>query len=140
MQESQRLYHCLRCRAQVVICSRCDRGNRYCPQGCSQLARQESLNRAGKKYQQTRTGRVNNAARQQRFRERQRQKVTHQCSNDLTLYDVVKRKPVKRSEAEKVTLALTYTACHFCDRQGNGFFRQDFLHSSRFKPVFRRQN
>jgi len=32
---------CARCRAQVLLCSRCDRGQRYCSQACSFAARRE---------------------------------------------------------------------------------------------------
>ncbi len=80
MPASSRLYFCSRCHTQVIICSRCDRGQRYCPGECRHEARSESGKRATKKYQSTRTGRFNNAARQQRFRERHSQKVTHQGS------------------------------------------------------------
>ena len=36
MQSSARLFNCARCRRQVVICSHCDRGNRYCGKRCAQ--------------------------------------------------------------------------------------------------------
>ena len=32
-----------RCKRQVLICSRCDRGQQYCGAGCSGLARRESM-------------------------------------------------------------------------------------------------
>lgn len=139
MPLSQRLYHCLRCHAQVVICTHCDRGNRYCTQGCSRLARQDSRKRAAKKYQQTRIGHINNAARQQRFRDRQKQKVTHQCSIPIPHHDVVKSRPVAYWRREKTVKHRTFEACHFCQLAGSGFFRQDFLHSSHLKPSFRRR-
>ncbi len=85
MCRSARLYHCHRCHTQVIICSSCDRGQRYCTRGCAASARLDSRRRAGKKYQSTRSERFHNASRQQRFRERQKQKVTHQGSNDPTL-------------------------------------------------------
>lgn len=53
MQISSRLYHCCRCHAQVIVCSVCDHGQRYCPGECRHQARSESLKRAGKKYQAT---------------------------------------------------------------------------------------
>jgi hypothetical protein len=37
------------------------------------MARQKSLRAAGKKYQNTRRGKFKNAARQKRYRERQKQ-------------------------------------------------------------------
>jgi len=91
MQTSSRLYQCLRCHVPVVICSRCDHGQRYCANGCSKKARIASQQRARKKYQATRAGRFNNAARQQRFRTRQKQKVTHHCSLKNPPHDVLNK-------------------------------------------------
>jgi hypothetical protein len=34
-----RLFLCARCRAQVLICSCCDRGNIYCGEGCAEEIR-----------------------------------------------------------------------------------------------------
>ena len=80
MQLVGRSYQCARCLCAVVICSRCDRGNRYCSGGCAEQARRDSMRRATARYQRTRRGRFSHAARQQRYRARQRQKVTHQGS------------------------------------------------------------
>ena len=52
-----RLFLCARGQRQVLICSRCDRGQRYCGAHCSGLARSESLRAAGCRYQQSRRGR-----------------------------------------------------------------------------------
>ena len=68
IQTSSRKYQGLRCHALVIICHHCERGQRYCANGCSKKARKDSVQRAGKKYQKTRRGRFNNAARQQRYR------------------------------------------------------------------------
>ena len=76
--DSGRLYRCARCRAMVVICRRCDRGNVYCSRACSQQGRKEKQAEAGKRYQKSRQGARNHARRQHGYRERQRQKVTHQ--------------------------------------------------------------
>ena len=45
VNDSARLYSCLRCRSQVVICRHCDRGHVYCVE-CAPLAREEAKNRA----------------------------------------------------------------------------------------------
>lgn len=66
MIESYRLFNCNRCRVQVRICQRCDRGNIYCPT-CASQARKESKNRAGAKYQKTERGKEKHAVRQQRY-------------------------------------------------------------------------
>ena len=51
-----RLFLCLACRAQVLICSHCDRGHVYCAMGCAQKARRRSLRAAGRRYQTSRRG------------------------------------------------------------------------------------
>ena len=74
---SHRRFYCARCREAVVICRRCDRGQRYCGSACSAEARRESLRRAGKRYQASPAGREANAERQRRFRRRRVSGVTH---------------------------------------------------------------
>ena len=80
MEPTARLYLCARCRRQVVICSPCDRGHRYCGAGCARTARAESLHAGGQRYQNTHRGRHRHAERQRRYRQRQSKKVTHQGS------------------------------------------------------------
>ena len=85
-----RLFYCALCDTQVIICSKCDRGNIYCGDECARLARLESSRAAGKRYQESYKGRLNHAARQQQYRQRQQKKmaeknikikkVTHQGS------------------------------------------------------------
>jgi hypothetical protein len=65
------------CRQIFFLCSRCDRGHRYCGACCRNEARRRSLREAGRRYQATRDGRFAHAARQRRYAERP-QKVTHQ--------------------------------------------------------------
>lgn len=77
LESRYRLYNCQRCHGQVRICSRCDRGQVYCRSGCAQMARQASVRRAGRRYQQSRRGAHRHAARQAAYRQRQREKVTH---------------------------------------------------------------
>ncbi len=77
--EAGRLFVCARCRAQVVLCTRCDRGNVYCGQACSQIARRTAMREAGRRYQSSRAGRFAHAARARRYRARC-ENVTHQGS------------------------------------------------------------
>lgn len=77
-EESYRLYSCRCCGVSVSLCGRCDRGNIYCAVGCALRRRRESCRRAGARYQRTRRGAQCHAARQQAWRERQIDKVTHQ--------------------------------------------------------------
>jgi hypothetical protein len=56
-----RFFLCGRCRAQVLICSHCDRGQIYCGERCAGAARRNSLHAAGR-YQASRRGRLRHAA------------------------------------------------------------------------------
>ncbi len=140
MCNSARLYHCCRCQAQVIICSVCDRGHRYCTKGCAAIARSVSQKRAGKKYQSTRAGRFNNAGRQKRYRERHNQKVTHQCSPLVTSHDVLKNKRTGPKKAEQQDQMGGDLLCHHCGAVCGSFLRHNFLHQSRFLRLFRNQS
>jgi hypothetical protein len=77
-----RIFHCERCFHLVLICRRCDRGNRYCP-SCAPLAHAEKLRAAGKRYQKTKAGRLNHKVRQEQYRARLQEKVTHQGDSGI---------------------------------------------------------
>ena len=139
MQTSSRLYHCSRCHAQVIICSRCDRGHRYCAGVCGYQARSESLKRAGQKYQATRTGRFNNADRQQRFRARNQQKVTHHGSAQKPLHDLLKARLTQLEKAITSSSLVPMVVCHHCGSVCEPFLRHHFLRSSRFQQALRRR-
>lgn len=135
MPTSSRLYFCCRCHAQVIICSRCDRGQRYCPGKCRQDARSESLKRAGKKYQSSRAGRFNNAARQQRFRQRNQQKVTHHGSVKKPLHDLLKTCLAEIKKPREWPLSGVTCHCHYCGAVCGPFLRLGFMRSSGFNPL-----
>ncbi len=86
MENTARLFSCARCRTQVLICRRCDRGHIYCGPKCSQQARRESLRAAGRRYQRSRRGHLSHAERQRRYR-RRAHKVTHQGSAPTAPHD-----------------------------------------------------
>lgn len=130
MQNPARLFHCARCRRQVVICSHCDRGQIYCSAECAQSARRESLRQAGRRYQGSRRGRRRHAERQRRYR-RRRQKVTHQASPPVAVDASLE------ADAEATVAALTPLPptqapeeglrCGFCARLCGLFVRLGFL-------------
>ncbi|HIL20164.1 MAG TPA: hypothetical protein EYG22_00965 [Candidatus Thioglobus sp.] len=127
MDTSSRKYQCLRCHALVIICHRCDHGQRYCTNGCSEQARKDSTKRASKKYQATRQGRFNNAARQQRYRSQVKQKVTHHPSLKITLHDVLTK---RLTTDKKTTIPPKYEKtmrCHHCGEVCSPFLRDEFL-------------
>ncbi len=128
MDASARLYNCARCHRQVVICSHCDRGQRYCAGGCAPAARAESIRAAGQRYQNSRRGRHCHAERQRRYRRRQSEKVTHQGSpmaeGDVSLPE----RPPGMSSTPGIGIisAVKTMICHFCARLCSVFVRQGF--------------
>jgi len=58
----------------VLLCSRCDRGQRYCGRACSSAARRDSRREAARRYQRSRAGRLAHAARSRRWRQRRRER------------------------------------------------------------------
>lgn len=69
--EPARRFLCARCRAPMLVCSHCDRGQIYCATGCAAVVRQQSQRDAGRRYQDSLRGRFRHAARTRRWRERQ---------------------------------------------------------------------
>lgn len=136
-----RLFLCARCQRQVLICSHCDRGRRYCAGVCSRIARGESLRAAGRRYQLTRRGRHCHAERQRRYRARCREgasgeKVTHHgsalppCGASLSRHPLLIREASMSVSPEPATTAH----CHLCARPVSDFVRLGWRRS----PVHRR--
>ena len=110
---TSRLFLCARCRRQVIICRRCDRGQRYCSVSCGEISRKIQLKLAGARYQQSSEGRLDHADRQRAYRKRAMsalQKVTHQGS----FVDSGSRKSLIERQASRFTKENTYErmACH----------------------------
>jgi len=139
MPESHRIFNCARCGMQVVICTHCDRGNRYCSKRCSRPAREESKRQSGALYQLTERGRINHAARQARLEERKANLTHHgssQVPEDLPISpratDVdVAEEEVNDDEETMQGPALAsipgQMRCHFCGRTCGSFSRVGFL-------------
>ena len=137
MEPSSRLFLCAHCRKQVIICRRCDRGQIYCPEGCSQIARLDSLRAAARRYQQSRPGRLNHAERTRRYRRRQ-QKVTHQGSEPTAPNDLLSTNPPisrKSDVLDAKPVVDDSVQCHFCGQRCSAFVRQDFLRHRRFPNI-----
>lgn len=136
---SARLFNCARCHRQVTICQYCDRGNLYCGGVCAGEARKESLRRSSASYQSSRRGRAANAQRQTRFRQRQREKVTHHGSTLDTPDDLLPVEAYKQSTCHSVVKARLEPGiyCLFCHRACDPFLRNRFL-----RPLtrYRRKN
>ena len=136
MCHSGRIYNCVRCQHQVIICSHCDRGNIYCSGDCAKQSRHEKQHKAAERYQSSHTGRQLHAQRQHQYRQRQQQsrqsqkeKVTHQGSPVQTACDSITTglkteipRPVSHFVSKKAG-----SVCHFCGVQCE-YLRWDFLH------------
>ena len=128
-----RLFNCAHCACQVVICSHCDRGQIYCARGCARVARKESLNQSGQRYQASRQGQLNHAARQAQYRERQQQKVTHQGSTPGSRRDSLMQqltlllREIACHTIQTDTPIETDMRCHFCHQPCSSFMRWVFL-------------
>ena len=72
MDRPARVFLCAGCRTQVVLCSHCDRGNRYCGRPCWRRARDVARREAARRYQRSPRGLKTHAERSRRWRERQR--------------------------------------------------------------------
>jgi len=74
---SCRSFLCSRCRRQVVICRRCDRGQVYCGPDCALEVRRRNQREARRRYQATERGRRMHVDRSREYRARGR-RVTDQ--------------------------------------------------------------
>lgn len=134
--ESLRFITCRRaaCGQVFFLCGHCDRGQRYCGANCSWLARRASRRAAGERHQHTAAGRRNHAARQQRYREGQREKVTHQSRAPAPDTAMVRALPATvalsarptGSEVPAREKARVVVSCAFCGRRGR-FIRHETL-------------
>lgn len=124
--DSGRWFVCARCRAQVLLCRRCDRGQIYCSRRCSDAARHGFQREAGRRYQRGRPGRVLHAARSQRWRQRQRVArrallemavddiVTHQGSLDLCADAPLAPCDPNPAEPVAATVPTAFWRCRRC--------------------------
>ena len=125
MCDSARLYNCVHCQKQVIICRHCDRGNIYCPDGCSEKSRNKKQREAAERYQSSRKGRQSHAQRQQHYRQRQKEKVTHHGSPEQTACDSITT-GLKTEISELVVplfLKRSVSICHFCGVQCGEYLR-----------------
>lgn len=127
-----RLFLCVRCRAQVLICSHCDHGHMYCAAGCAREARRRSQREAGRRYQASRRGRVNHAVRARRYRVR-KNNVTHHGSPPDRTDDLLCEGPAavvtEQSPTDRCRRPRWH--CHRCGRRCPEFVRRDFLQRCR---------
>jgi hypothetical protein len=119
--DSQRRFFCSRCTQVVVICQRCDRGQRYCSAECSRAARRDSHRAANRRYQATDQGRLLHATRQKQYRLRRGPTGVTDQGPQISLVSKPAR-PLQRS-------------CPVCSAPQSAFLRVDFVITRRRKAT-----
>lgn len=120
--KSARLYQCVRCHCQCIICGDCDRGNIYCGSTCAAQSRTQNHRIANRIYQKTFRGSQKHADRQRRYKLRQKQKVTDQGSVFPSSHDLL-----LTIENDDKKTPLKGVICHFCGNKVSPYLRNDYL-------------
>ena len=123
MEPAPRRYLCACCRTAVILCSHCDRGNRYCSAECATRVRTRCVQGAGERYQASLRGRHAHAARQRRYRAGQANKVTHQGSPPVALPALLRTDTTSLQS----DTPPEHEQCHFCHCNCGLFVRIGFL-------------
>lgn len=140
MPDTGRMYVCALCRAQVIVCRRCDRGQIYCGRSCATRARWAAQKAAGQRYQSSRPGRFAHAVRARRYRARIKLRtkiVTHQGSAMPTGGDLLPAKAVVADlpiGAGEPAVASTAVRCACCGARCAQAVRLGFVRHHRRAP------
>lgn len=141
MKHTSRLFSCIRCHAQTLICSYCDRGQIYCGPVCARAARVQSCRSAEKRYQLTPGGKMKHALRQRRYRARLAKIVTDHSFHSPAQHGLLQS---VKNEAEKTDVSHgdADKRCCFCKKPVSSWIRHGFLRhyaslSSQDLPCFR---
>lgn len=127
MNNTARIFNCIYCQRQTIICTYCDRGNIYCGPICAKQSRAKNHRISNRVYQKTFRGKQKHAIRQRNYRLRQKQKVTDQGSA-LTSQDdlLLETKNKNKCSSKKIIF------CDFCHTRVPDFFRTGYLDHSRY--------
>lgn len=141
MEHAPRLFSCMRCHAQTLVCSHCDRGQIYCGPSCAHAARVQSCRAAEKRYQLTPGGKMKHALRQRRYRARLAKIVTDHSSHYPTPNGLLQTVKNKADEAG-MSHGDANKRCCFCKKPVSLWIRHGFLRhhaslSPRDLPYFR---
>jgi hypothetical protein len=149
VQETIRRFLCAGCRVVAYICTACDRGQRYCSDGCARGARRRSQRESDRRYQCSERGRLKHADRARRYRQRRRSVTEH--SGVVSLEQDVRSTSATDEESAPSLAAETATTpaserstdeivhsrqldCHFCRRWCDQWIRHAPLRLRRSRP------
>jgi hypothetical protein len=140
---SCRMFLCGRCRSQVLVCRRCDRGQIYCVGTCAQEARRDHQREARRRYQASPRGRVLHAERSRRYRARRQCVTDHGPAVERETSLLLECAAVVAvSEPPSVREAPGHGLCRDCGRSASAFLRRSALrprrHRARNNPSGRR--
>ena len=129
---SCRIFLCVSCRRQVLVCRRCDRGQIYCTGTCAQVARREKQRNARRRYQATPQGRAMHAERNRRYRARVRRVTDHgpvieQETGLLRRFEG--SEALREPSAERIS--PVHSHCHYCGRSASSSLRLSALRRER---------
>jgi len=140
--EPGRFFLCAACRAQVLVCSDCDRGQIYCNEGCAREVRRLSQREAGRRYQRSSKGRAAHAERSRRYRARRRS-VTHQGPPQPPQRNLATGRPATTegptSTRRPAPASLKYS-CYWCGCPCSRFVRQGFWPPRKARRLARRRS
>ena len=132
-----RLFLCGRCRQQVLICRRCDRGQVYCGHDCALEVRRSRQREARRRYQASERGRQMHADRSRQYRARSR-RVTDQGRKLAT-------KPAQQPEPAHaaamaaqpaiINASVRVTVCHRCGQPVSNLVRMAPIRRPRRRPI-----
>ena len=133
-EASCRMFLCGRCRAQVLICRRCDRGQIYCVGTCAQLARRDRQREARRRYQATPRGRAMHADRSRRYRARQHSVTDHSSSEKYKpgLLPGVDAHAAFNEPSHGRSL-LQFWLCQHCGQSASPFVRLSALRPAHYR-------
>ena len=128
----QRFCGASRCRALFFVCSRCDRGQRYCSLVCQKQVRRLQWRAASLRHQRSPQGRLDHRDRQRAYRQRKaarrnqsmRENVTHHGSQGESVRANLQGfswRPSTRSSTPRPLKSLAdhgHLLCRFCQRPG----------------------
>ncbi len=129
---SCRIFLCVCCRRQVLVCRRCDRGQIYCTGTCAQKARREKQRNARRRYQATPRGRAMHAERNRRYRVRARRVTDHGLVTEQET-GLLRRfegsEALREPSAERIS--PVHSHCHYCGRSASSSLRLSALRRKR---------
>jgi hypothetical protein len=128
---SCRMFLCVRCRSQSLICRRCDRGQIYCMGSCARDARREGQRDARRRHQATPRGRAMHAERNRRYRARMRRVTDHGLAreDEAGHWGGSGAVPAGLSEPSPGGRSPGHGRCHHCGRPASTFLRLASLRS-----------